>query len=98
MRDMAKVVFAAGILLLYTVLIPIPAHARPGEDPMMDTFALALVPFVLIPVLAISAIVRENKSLLVPLAAVAILTAWLFVPLTAYMLSYIAYLVNRAAS
>jgi hypothetical protein len=65
---------------------------------MLDPFAGALVPFVLVPVLAIGAIVRERSSLRVPLAAVAVLMAWLFFPGTAHMASYIAELIDQAVS
>ena len=99
MRGMGgQVSAAAAFLFIYVLLFQFPGHVRSGVDPMLEPFALALVPFVLVPVLAISAIVRERKSLRVPLAAVAVLTAWLFFPGTAYMAGYIAHLLDRAVS
>jgi hypothetical protein len=56
-----------------------------------------MVPFVLVPALAISAIFREKKSFRVPLAAVAVRTVWLFFPGAAYMFGYIAQLLDQAA-
>jgi hypothetical protein len=64
---------------------------------MLEPFILSMVPFVLCPIFAVSAIVREKKSLAWPAVAVVILAVWLFSPGTAQMASYIAELMDRPA-